>query len=106
MKGFFFFHIQFNVSFISDLCGGVFLFLTYRDLADYFFSFFLEILPNENKGVLNLVWTTYTSTLAVAGCPEHVLKVYHHHLPDLPWKEFVPDMADLDLMIQVDYIIT
>ena len=60
-----------------------------------------EILPDEKKGVLNLIWTYYTSTLAVSGCPEHVLSVYHHRLNDLPWQEFMPDMTDLDLMIQV-----
>ncbi len=60
-----------------------------------------DLLPGDSKSVLSLIWTYYASTLSVTGCPDHVLAVYHKHLPVLPWDEFKPDLHDLELMIQV-----
>ncbi|XP_022106571.1 ectopic P granules protein 5 homolog isoform X2 [Acanthaster planci] len=50
---------------------------------------------------LSLLWPFYHDTLAKKGLREDVLMTYHQHLVQLPWNQFYPGLASMELMVRV-----
>jgi hypothetical protein len=48
-----------------------------------------------------LLWEFYCTSLTVPSPPPSVLQVYHTHLVNLPWSQYLPDLAAIEAMMKL-----
>ncbi|KAL0271851.1 UNVERIFIED_CONTAM: hypothetical protein PYX00_008816 [Menopon gallinae] len=62
--------------------------------------FILDTLPGTNS-LLNHVWFFYVTNYAHMQVKDHVLRVIHKNLLQLPWCTFFPNLQDIEFMVRV-----
>lgn len=55
--------------------------------------------------MMNMFWSFFATSLAKPGVPDFVLRVYNAKFYPLPWQSFLPTLLNMELMVQVCWIL-
>ncbi|XP_064630038.1 ectopic P granules protein 5 homolog isoform X2 [Lineus longissimus] len=85
----------------SDADIGVEMVSTFVSAVDGLRQYFEAIPHSPQQGALTQLWVAYCKSFTMKGAPEHVLKVFHAKMVDIPWDKFYPDLSSIELMNQM-----